>query len=210
MAPAVRSSGRRIPLRRRRGARPREWALHGGTRGGCVEVGERMDVSRDQGPGAGDQGMNKIRDYRDLTVWQRAMDLSVECYSASKHFPRVETYGMASQLRRAAVSIPSNIAEGNGRTTLGDYLRHLSVANGSLMELETHIQLAHRFGYLSGSQESRLLSSSLEIGRMLGRLMSSLRARRHLPGPRSRVPGPTRFRSRHSYPPCFGIPSVLP
>ena len=134
---------------------------------------------------------HKVRDYRDLTVCQRAMDLSVECYSVSKHFPKVETYGMTSQMRRAALSIPSNIAEGNGRSTLGDYLRHLSVANGSLMELETHIQLARRFGYLSGPQESHLLRISLEIGKMLGRLMASLRARRCLPDPRSPVPGPT-------------------
>jgi len=95
------------------------------------------------------------------------MDLATECYSATKQFPKYETYGMTIQMRRAAVSIGSNIAEGNGRTTLGDYLRHLWVANGSLMELETQIQLACRFRYLTESQEIHLLGISRDVGRML-------------------------------------------
>jgi four helix bundle protein len=157
-------------------------------RGGWRVVGcEQGPGTRDQGP-----GMNtRIRDYRDLTVWQRAMDLGTECYSATKHFPKCETYGMTIQIRRAAVSIPSNIAEGNGRTMLGDYLRHLSIANGSLMELETQVQLARRFGYLSELQEIQLLSIGREVGRMLARLMVTLRDRRRSPDPRSLVPGPS-------------------
>ena len=156
-----------------------------------MEVGAGMGVIRDREPGTRDQALKpRIRDYRDLTVWQRAMDLSAECYLACKGFPVSETYGLSNQVRRAAVSIPANIAEGNGRTTLGDYLRHLSVANGSLMELETHIQLARRFGYVNEPQEIHLLGISSEVGRMLARLMASLKARRRFPGSRSLVPGP--------------------
>ena len=118
----------------------------------------------------------KIRDYRALTVWQRAMELVVECYSAAQAFPRAEVYGLTSQLRRAAVSVPSNIAEGNGRASLGDYLRHLSIANGSLMELETHIRVARRLGYLSEAQESQVLGVSRQVGRLLGALIRRLRS----------------------------------
>jgi four helix bundle protein len=135
---------------------------------------------------------DKIRDYRDLTVWQRAMELVVECYSAARRFPRFEVYALSQQLQRAAVSVPSNIAEGNGRASLGDYLRHLSLANGSLMELETHVWVAHRLNYLSDGQKDQLLSLSREVGRMLGSLTVRLRARRNnrrLAGPRSLVPG---------------------
>lgn len=83
-----------------------------------------------------------IKSYRDLLVWQKAMDLVAESYGLSAKPPKTETYGLASQIQRAAVSIPANIAEGHGREHLGDYLHHLSVANGSLMELETHLLLA--------------------------------------------------------------------
>src|SRR5690348_3439026 len=86
--------------------------------------------------------------YRSLRVWQRAMDLVVESYALAHRLPLHERYGLASQLRRAAVSIPANIAEGNGRVHRGDYVHHLSIARGSLMELETHIEIAHRLQYL--------------------------------------------------------------
>jgi four helix bundle protein len=152
---------------------------------------------REEGPGTGDQGpgamIKKIRDYRDLTVWQRAMALVVECYSATHRFPKSELYSLSCQLQRAAVSVPSNIAEGNGRTSLGDYLRHLSIANGSLMELETHVRVATRLGYLDNEYESRLLDLTNEVGRMLASLTVQLRRKRsigRLPGPRSPVPGP--------------------
>jgi four helix bundle protein len=159
-----------------------------------VAAGTGVVLRRDQGPGTGDQGSrNKIRDYRDLTVWQRAMELVVECYSATRHFPNNEIYGLSSQLQRAAVSVPSNIAEGNGRT-IGDYLRHLSIANGSLMELETHVRVARRLDYLNEAQEDQLLGLSREVGRMLASLTVRLRRRKwvagQLPGPRSLVPGP--------------------
>jgi four helix bundle protein len=78
----------------------------------------------------------KVKNYQDLIVWQKAMDLVEEVYKASRSFPREETYGLTSQIRRAAVSIPSNIAEGQGRRTTADFLRHLSIAYGSLREVK--------------------------------------------------------------------------
>jgi four helix bundle protein len=134
----------------------------------------------------------KIRDYRDLTVWQRAMELVVECYAAARQFPKSELYALSNQLQRAAVSVPSNIAEGNGRASLGDYLRHLSIANGSLMEVETQVRVARRLAYLTEAQEGRLLGLSSEVGRMLATLIARLRSRRAAAprtGPRFLVPG---------------------
>ncbi|HUG20418.1 MAG TPA: four helix bundle protein [Planctomycetaceae bacterium] len=83
-----------------------------------------------------------ITDYRDLIVWQKSMDLVVGCYRISQSFPVVEKYGLTSQLRRAAVSIPANIAEGHGRSLTNVFNNHLSIAMGSLKELETHILIA--------------------------------------------------------------------
>jgi four helix bundle protein len=121
-----------------------------------------------------------VRSYRDLLVWQRSVDLTLEIYDATDLFPRCEVYGLAAQLRRAAVSITSNIAEGHGRHHLGEYLHHLSIANGSLMELETQVIIAGRRGYLKDGVERRLLGSSAETGRLLAGLTRSLE--RHRPG----------------------------
>ncbi len=85
-----------------------------------------------------------VRNFRDLKVWQRAMELVVRSYKITSTFPPSERYDLVRQIRRSAVSIPSNIAEGHGRTHLGDYLRHLSIANGSLMELETQLLISNR------------------------------------------------------------------
>src|SRR5262245_48278962 len=90
-----------------------------------------------------------VKSYRDLLVWQKAMNLVVESYRLANQLPKSELYGLTSQIQRAAISVPANIAEGHGRDHLGDYLRHLSIANGSLMELETHLLLIHRLAYLS-------------------------------------------------------------
>lgn len=117
-----------------------------------------------------------VRSYRDLLVWQRSIDLSVSVYDATEQFPRYELYGLTSQLRRAAVSIPSNIAEGHGRRHLGDYLHHLSIANGSLKELETQVTIALKRRYLSPDIEQSLLDSSAEVGRMLTGLARALRS----------------------------------
>ena len=118
-----------------------------------------------------------VKSYRDLLVWQKAVDLVTCCYALTKILPRSETYGLVGQIRRAAVSIPANIAEGHGREHLGDYLRHLSVANGSLMELETHFLIAQRLNYLGAEDVDRVLAQSGEVSRMLTGLTKKLRQR---------------------------------
>src|SRR5437867_2344028 len=124
-----------------------------------------------------------VRSYRDLLVWQQAMDLAQALYSATKSFPSEERYGLVAQLRRAAVSVASNIAEGHARS-LGDYLRHLLVSSGSLTEIETQLILSSRLGFLRAADADPLLQSCDQIGRMLSGLRKSLRARR------SRTPSP--------------------
>lgn len=117
----------------------------------------------------------KIQSYRDLLVWQKAMDLVVECYKFAGNLPNNETYGLISQVQRSAVSIPANIAEGQGRDHLGDYLRHLSIANGSLKELETHLPLVGRLGYRPQEDAEPILAQCTEVGKMLSGLSKSLR-----------------------------------
>ena len=118
-----------------------------------------------------------VNGYRDLLVWERAMGLVAEAYRATEGFPKEEKYGLAQQLRRAAVSVPSNIAEGHGRDHLGDYLRHLSIANGSLMEFETQILIAGRMGYVRQEEEGRILMQAKEVGKMLSGLTQALKKR---------------------------------
>jgi len=118
-----------------------------------------------------------LNSYRDLKVWQKAMDLVVESCRLAKRLPRDEAYGLVTQIQRAAVSISANIAEGHGRDHLGDYLRHLSVANGSLMELETHLLIVQRLSYASSDEIDPLLTHTAELGRMLAALSRSLRSR---------------------------------
>ena len=122
-----------------------------------------------------------IKSYRDLLVWQKAMDLVAESYVLSGKLPKTETYGLTSQIQRAAVSIPANIAEGHGREHLGDYLHHLSVANGSLMELETHLLLATRLSFVTEREVGRLLEKTAEVSRMLSGLTRSLKQTRSAP-----------------------------
>ena len=117
-----------------------------------------------------------VRSYRDLKVWEKAMDLVVESYRLTRLLPRNETYGLATQIPRARVSVPANIAEGHGREHLGDYLHHLSVANGSLAELETHLLIANRLQYISLQDLEPFLALSAEIGRMLAGLTAKLKA----------------------------------
>lgn len=117
----------------------------------------------------------KVASYRDLLVWQKGMDLVAMSYQLSKKLPATETYGLAAQIQRSAVSVPANIAEGHGRRHLGDYLHHLSVANGSLKELETHILIATRLDLLQDNDTESLLSLAEEVGRMLAGLARALR-----------------------------------
>jgi four helix bundle protein len=115
-----------------------------------------------------------VRSYRDLEVWQKAMDLVVECYEITKRFPKDEIYGLILQLRRAAVSIPANIAEGRGRKHTGEFIQYLSIAYGSLAELETHLQIAQRLNYSNIGDSDQLLEKTAEIGRMINGLRRSL------------------------------------
>lgn len=113
-----------------------------------------------------------------MLVWQRGMDLLVECAKLAARLPRHEIYGMSSQLRRAALSVPSNIAEGNGRLHVGDYLRHVSIARGSIMEIDTILEAAVRLEYLSADEIESALEMLDHVGRMLTRLARSLAQRR--------------------------------
>jgi len=117
---------------------------------------------------------DKPESYRDLKTWQNAMSLAEACYQYSKAFPRDELFGLTAQLRRAAVSIPANIAEGYGRESLASYVHFLKIAQGSLKELETHIILATRVELLETESSEDLLRQSDEIGRMLRGLIKSL------------------------------------
>jgi four helix bundle protein len=119
----------------------------------------------------------KILSYRDLTVWQRAMDLTDLAYDVSKTFPKDERFALTSQLQRSAVSIPSNIAEGHGREHLREYLHHLSIANGSLMELETQVAIAFRRNYVDNAGAQRCFDLSGDVGRLLAGLVRALKAR---------------------------------
>lgn len=112
--------------------------------------------------------------YRDLVVWQKAMDLAVQCYSATQSFPTDERFGLTSQIRRSAAAIPANIAEGHGRETAGAFVQHLRIAQGSLKELETHLQLSRRLAFLDLSVCDSRLNECDEIGRMLRGLIRSL------------------------------------
>ncbi|MFZ4764443.1 MAG: four helix bundle protein [Roseimicrobium sp.] len=118
--------------------------------------------------------MSKIESYRDLIVWQKSMSLVREVYAATHNFPKEEQFGLTNQLRRAVVSIPSNIAEGNGRGTTPDYIRFLQIARGSLFEAQTQIELSVQLGFLSESISSQLKSLCNEVERMLNSVISKL------------------------------------
>src|SRR5208282_3037799 len=109
---------------------------------------------------------SEIKSYRDLLVWQKSMDLVVVSYEVAKRLPHHESYGLVSQIQRAAVSVPANIAEGHGRKHTGDFLHHLSMARGSLLELETHVLIAARLEYLQAKDIESTLRLADEVGRM--------------------------------------------
>lgn len=121
--------------------------------------------------------MAEMTSVRNLEVWKKSVDLVVDCYRATSKFPRSETYGLSSQLQRAAVSVPANIAEGRARTHSKEFLQHLNIAYGSLAELETHIEVSHRLGYVTEPGANRLFAQTAEIGRMLNGLRRSVSRR---------------------------------
>jgi four helix bundle protein len=119
-------------------------------------------------------GDGKIKSYRDLRVWQEGMELAVLCYGLTKRFPKDELFGMTSQIRRSASSIPANIAEGYGRNSKGDYIQFLRLAQASLKELETHVILCTRVRLLPESESQSTLEHCDRLGKMLHRLIRSL------------------------------------
>lgn len=116
--------------------------------------------------------MNK--GYKDLRVWHQAMALAEHIYEATKSFPQDERFGLTSQMRRAAVSVPSNIAEGRGRGTDAELTRFCGIAYGSLMELETQAEFAHRIGFLANESLVSIMNDCAEVAKMLNTLRSSI------------------------------------
>ena len=120
----------------------------------------------------------RISSYRDLIVWQKSMELSAAVYRLCRRLPRAETFGLGDQLRRSAVSVASNIAEGHQRNHLGEYLHHLSIASGSLAELETQLSIGTEVDYFTERETRPLLELASEVSRMLSGLSKKLRAKR--------------------------------
>lgn len=121
--------------------------------------------------------MADIRSHRDLIVWQKAMDMVVAVYRLTQSFPRSEAYGLTGQVRRAAASVPANIAEGHARGTVRDYAHFLSIAKGSLMETETFLVLSVRLGYLTEEAAAGTVALIIEISKMLTALRRRLGGR---------------------------------
>ena len=121
------------------------------------------------------ENSNKIKSYRDLIIWKKSVDFATVIYRITNSFPKTEQFNLTSQLRRAAVSISSNIAEGHGRTSTAEFLRFLTYSNGSRTELETQIIIAYNLKYINKNEKEKILESSEEIGRLMSGLVKSLR-----------------------------------
>lgn len=113
--------------------------------------------------------------YRDLRVWSEAIELVEHVYRVTQEFPKHETFGLTGQMQRAAISVPANIAEGNTREHRKEYLHHVSLAQASLAELETHLEIAARLGYGSSEQIKRLMDKAVSLGKQLYALRNALR-----------------------------------
>jgi four helix bundle protein len=120
----------------------------------------------------------EVHGVRELVAWQRGMELAAEVYRLCNRLPAQERFGLGQQLRRAAASVPANIAEGKGRGQPGEFQRFLSIARGSLMEVETHLELALRLGYLSEPDLDLALDLASQIRRLTSRLTQTLRAQK--------------------------------
>ncbi len=114
-----------------------------------------------------------VQSYKDLLVWQKGMDLCEACYKLTSRLPKDETYGLVSQMRRAAVSVPSNIAEGFGRDQPGSFIQYLRISQGSLKELETQVLVCQRVGLLTEELAQTVLPLADELGRMIRSLIRS-------------------------------------
>ena len=119
-----------------------------------------------------------VQSFRDSIAWQKAMDLSTAIYSATRSFPRDEMFGLTSQLRRASVSIASNIAEGQGRLTIGEFMHFLGMARGSALEVETQVELATRLRMGVESDLKAVQSSATELVKILNSILSTMRERK--------------------------------
>jgi len=119
--------------------------------------------------------MNKIKTYRDLIVWQKSIELVTEIYSLTKTFPKDELFCLTNQIRRCAISIPSNIAEGYGRNSKQDYIRFLNISMGSLYELQTQLEISLNLNYVIKTDYEKIYDSTKEIERMLSSLLSKLK-----------------------------------
>ena len=118
-----------------------------------------------------------MKSYEELDVWQKGVSLAIEVYKVTELFPRSERFGLMGQIRRAATSIPANIAEGWGRGSTKEYIQFLLVARGSLLELETHLVISQKLNYVKEEQFEDLKMQTRRIGRMLNGLIQALRAR---------------------------------
>jgi four helix bundle protein len=121
--------------------------------------------------------MLEVKNYQELEAWNQAMDLVIACYQLTSKLPEAEIYGLSNQIQKAAVSIPSNIAEGQGRQHSGEYiyLHHLSLANGSLKELETQLLIAERLSYLENTELQSILQLSDRLGSEIEIMLNSLK-----------------------------------
>jgi four helix bundle protein len=128
-----------------------------------------------------------LKNYKDLKVWQKAYQLCITIYKLTKYFPKEEQYGLTSQIRRAAVSVPSNIAEGYGRKTTSEYMQSLYIAYGSHCELETQILISKDLGYIKSDNFQKLQQDVGDVERMLKALIAALR-NKHLNPPALRDP----------------------
>ncbi|RLG33355.1 four helix bundle protein [Methanosarcinales archaeon] len=115
-----------------------------------------------------------MKNYKELEVWKKGVDLIVEVYGITKGFPQEEKFGLVSQIQRAAVSIPANIAEGWGRGSTKEYIQFLRMARGSLMELETHLIVSQRLNYINQETLELMLEEIQTLGKMLNALITSL------------------------------------
>ena len=118
--------------------------------------------------------MRMIESYRDLDAWREGMKLAEDCYYLTREFPREELYGMVSQIRRSAASVPANIAEGYGRKYRAEYIRFLYISQGSLKELETHLILSGRVELASKEKIKKIILKCEQVGKILGGLIRSL------------------------------------
>jgi len=121
--------------------------------------------------------MSTVSHFRELHVWQRGMDIVETVYRVSAAFPKSELYGLTGQVRRAAVSVPSNVAEGHTRASTKEYLNHVSMAQASLAEVETQVEIASRLGYLASTNLSALLEQTAVLGKQLYALRNALAKR---------------------------------